>query len=217
MDLVLATGNAHKVREIRALCEGLPVRLRTLDEFPGLPAIVEDGATFEANARKKAQAVARATGRIALADDSGVEVDALGGAPGVYSARWAGRPGDDAANNAKLVAALRDVPEPQRTMRYRCVIAVADPDAVLFTAEGVCAGRVLLEPRGTNGFGYDPHMLIPEFGRTMAELAPDVKNRISHRGRALAACRERLEALIRARGALGLNFEPGLADNPHVP
>ncbi len=201
MDLVIASGNAHKVLEIRALCSGLPLRLRSLADFPGLPAVVEDGATFEANARKKALAVARATGLIALADDSGVEVDALGGAPGVHSARWAGRQGDDAANNAKLVAAMRDVPEARRAMRYRCVIAVADPAGILFTAEGACEGRVLLAPRGANGFGYDPYMLVPELGLTMAELDPAVKNRISHRGRALAACRERLAELVRARGA----------------
>lgn len=201
MDIVIASGNAHKVIEIRALCDGLPLRLRSLADFPGLPAVVEDGATFEANARKKALAVARATGLIALADDSGVEVDALGGAPGVHSARWAGRPGDDAANNAKLVAAMQDVPEARRTMRYRCVIAVADPAGILFTAEGACEGRVLLAPRGANGFGYDPFMLVPELGLTMAELDPAVKNRISHRGRALAACRERLAALVRDRGA----------------
>jgi XTP/dITP diphosphohydrolase len=200
MDLVIASGNAHKIREIRAICEGLPVRFRSLAEFPDVPSVVEDGATFEANASKKALALAKATGLLALADDSGVEVDALGGAPGVRSARWAGRQGDDAANNAKLVAALRDVPEAARTMRYRCVIAVADPGGIRFTAEGACEGRVLLEPRGSNGFGYDPYMLVPEHGRTMAELDPAVKNRISHRGRALAACRERLAELIRDRG-----------------
>jgi XTP/dITP diphosphohydrolase len=202
MDIVIASGNAHKVREIRAICDGLPVSFLALSDLPPLSPVVEDGDTFEANARKKAVAVAAATGQWALADDSGVEVDALGGAPGVRSARWAGNPGSDAANNAKLVAAMRDVAPERRTARYRCVIAVADPSgAVRFTAEGACEGLVLLEPRGRNGFGYDPHMLIPEQGLTMAELAPEVKNRISHRGRALAACRARLEALIRARGA----------------
>jgi len=201
MDIVIASGNAHKVREIRAICEGLPVTFLSLADYPGLPPVVEDGDTFEANARKKALAVAAATGRMALADDSGVEVDALGGAPGVHSARWAGRQGDDAANNAKLVAAMRGVPPERRTMRYRCVIAVADPvGGVLFTAEGACEGVVLLEPRGRNGFGYDPHMLIPGEGGTLAELALEVKNRISHRGRALAACRARLVELVRARG-----------------
>jgi XTP/dITP diphosphohydrolase len=200
MDIIIASANAHKVREIRALCEGLPVTLLSLADFPGVPPVVEDGDTFEANARKKALAVAAATGKLALADDSGVEVDALGGAPGVHSARWAGRQGDDRANNAKLVAAMRAVPESRRTARYRCVIAVAGASGILFTAEGSCEGLVILEPRGANGFGYDPYMLIPDHGKTMAELAPEVKNRISHRGRALAACRLRLEELIRGGG-----------------
>jgi XTP/dITP diphosphohydrolase len=195
MDLVIASGNRHKILEIRAICEGLPIRFLSLAEFPELPPVVEDGETFEANARKKAEAAARGTGRRALADDSGLEVDALGGAPGVLSARWAGRPGDDAANNAKLVEALRGAAPERRTARFRCVIAVADPAGVLFTAEGRCDGIVVLEPRGRRGFGYDPHLLIPGFGRTVAELEPEVKNRISHRAKALAACRERLADL----------------------
>jgi XTP/dITP diphosphohydrolase len=200
MEIVIASGNAHKVREIRAICEGLPVTFRSLADFPAVPPVVEDGETFEANARKKALAGAAATGLPALADDWGVEVDALGGAPGVRSARWAGQPGDDRANNAKLIAAMRAVPAERRTARYRCVIAVAGASGILFTAEGACEGVVVLEPRGANGFGYDPYMLIPEQGRTMAELDPEVKNRISHRGRALAACRRRLEELIRGGG-----------------
>ena len=172
---------------MKAILSPLGFDLRSVAEYPGIPEIVETGTTFEANARLKALAVAKAAGAWALADDSGIEVDALGGRPGVYSARYAGEPPDDAANNRKLIAELRGVPPGRRTARYRAVIAVADPKRVLCVAEGACEGRIQDEPRGTGGFGYDPHFLLPDRGLTMAELPAEEKNRISHRGVAIRA------------------------------
>jgi XTP/dITP diphosphohydrolase len=193
--LLIATHNQGKVREYERLLGGAGIELVSLSEVGIDRVIPEEGETYEENALAKARGYAALSGMVTLADDSGIEVDALGGEPGVWSARWAGRDGDDAANNAKLVERMRGVPEGRRGARYRCVIAVADPERVLFTAEGACEGEVVLAPRGTGGFGYDPYILIPAMGRTMAELGAEEKNRISHRGRALAVCRAKLEAL----------------------
>jgi len=190
--LVIGTKNQHKLREIRAILADLGLDLRGLDAYPGASKVIEDGETFEANARKKATQWARELGEAVVADDSGLEVDALGGRPGVYSSRWAGEEGNDAANNARLLAELAGVAEPKRTARYRCVIALATPAGVEFTCAGACEGRMLAEARGTNGFGYDPLFLVPEPGKTFGELPEDLKNRISHRSRALAAARGRL-------------------------
>lgn len=199
MILVAATGNAGKLRELRALLADPGLALRSLADYPDLPALVEDGDTFLANARQKAQAVARQTGLPALADDSGLEVDALGGGPGVRSARFAADAGagsGDAANVALLLERLRDVPPPRRTARFRCAIVVAHPDGRELVAEGSCEGRITTAPRGSGGFGYDPVFL---FGaRTFAEIAAEEKDRVSHRGRAIAALRERLAAFLRA-------------------
>lgn len=194
-ELVVATRNAGKLREIRALTAGRPLVWRGLDEFPDLPEVQESGATFAENARLKARHYAAATGLPALADDSGLEVDALGGAPGVHSARYAGLPRDDTANNHKLIAALAGVPPARRTARFRCALALAHKGVVLLEAEGVFEGLIIDEPRGTNGFGYDPHFLIPELGRTAAELPPAEKNARSHRGQALRALLARLDEL----------------------
>lgn len=187
-ELVIASKNPGKIREIRRICADLPV---TVLEVGGLPEVVEDGSSFSENARKKAVAIARHTGRWALADDSGLEVDALGGAPGIQSARWSGA--GDEANNDKLLAELREVPAPARTARYRAVVVVAAPDGrIVAEADGACEGLIGFERRGTGGFGYDPLFVLPEHGRTMAELDPDLKNAISHRGRALRRLREPL-------------------------
>lgn len=183
--LVFATHNRGKVAELRELLADLPIDVLSADDVP-LPAVVEDGDTFEANAIRKARAAAAATGLPALADDSGIEVDALGGAPGVHSARYAGVHGDDAANNARLLADLEDVPDDRRTARFRAVLALCDGDTVL-TATGVCEGRVLRQPRGTGGFGYDPLFFVPELGATFAEVGVGTKGGCSHRARAMAA------------------------------
>jgi XTP/dITP diphosphohydrolase len=192
IELLLATSSAGKIREIRQAAAGPGWRWRGLDEFPHVPEAIEDGRTFAENARKKAVYYAHATGLPALADDSGLEVDFLGGLPGVDSAHYAGTPRDDAANNAKLVAALRGVPPVQRTARFRCVMAFADGGRVLFQTEGVIEGRIIDQPRGANGFGYDPHFYVPHLSRTTAELAPAEKNAISHRGQALRAMLDRI-------------------------
>jgi XTP/dITP diphosphohydrolase len=194
--LLIATSNPGKLRELTAILAGLPVHFATLRDFPGVPLAIEDGDTFEENAAKKALHYAKATGRWTLADDSGLEVDALGGAPGVYSARYAGQGAGDSANNAKLVAQLAGVPEDRRTARFRCVAALASPAGILATAAGVFDGRIVDDPRGLQGFGYDPHFYVPAYGMTSAEMPPELKNSISHRARAFQALRPRLEELL---------------------
>jgi len=191
--ILIATTNRGKLREAQCILSGLPVTLVTLDDFPGLPSAVEDADTFEGNAERKALHYARLTGLLTLADDSGLEVDTLGGAPGVFSARFAGRQGDDAANNAKLIAQLVDVPMEKRTARFRCAVALADPGGILGMECGSFEGLIVDDPHGNNGFGYDPHFYVPELGMTAAELPPAQKNRISHRAKALTAIRPQIE------------------------
>ncbi len=204
--LVVATLNAAKGREIAALLAELPFDVRTLAALPGATLPEETEPTYAGNALLKARAAARATGALALADDSGIEVDALVGAPGVLSARFAGPGLDDAGRNRALLETLRDVPDARRTARYRCVIAIVDPGdagrpAREWTVEGTCDGLVLRAPRGTGGFGYDPLFFQPALGRTFAELTPAEKARVSHRGIALRRAREVLAALSSAKGA----------------
>ncbi len=188
MRLVLATRNLHKVEELQALLGPGNVEIVPASAFPDVPDVVEDGDTFEANAIKKAVTLARATGLPALADDSGLEVDALKGAPGVRSARYAGEPVSHDANNRKLLEALRD--EKNRTARFRCVLALAEPSGEVRTVEGVCEGHIAGACRGTGGFGYDPLFIPDGYRETFAELSPMEKNLLSHRGRAVAAARQ---------------------------
>lgn len=191
MKVVVASRNRHKLYEIAVLLDGLPLQLAAIDELAPAAVLVEDEPTFEANALAKARQAAAACGLPALADDSGIAVDALGGAPGVRSARYAGEPCDDERNNRKLLADLLGVPTPRRTARYVCAAAFVDPArGVELVRVGDCAGLILETPRGAGGFGYDPLMLIPSLGRTMAELTLAEKNSLSHRAaafRALAA------------------------------
>jgi XTP/dITP diphosphohydrolase len=187
-ELTIATSNPHKVDEISAVLGPLGIRCIPLGRAD-IPEPEEDGATFEENARIKARAYASALGRVVLADDSGLEVDALGGAPGVHSARYAGigatREERDRANNMKLLAALSNVPDAQRTARFVCVLSIARPDgSIVAESRGTFDGIIGRAPRGSNGFGYDP-LLVLEDGRTSAELSPDEKNARSHRGNAL--------------------------------
>ncbi len=186
MPIVVATRNPGKLDEIRQIL-GPGVHLTSLQEFPDIPDVVEDGDSYEANACKKAIAVARATGRATIADDSGLEVDALGGAPGVRSSRFSGEHATDADNNVKLLGLLED--KQKRTARFRCVIAIATPEGTVRTVQGECSGLILEAPRGSGGFGYDPLFLVPEENQTFAELPPQEKHLISHRGRALRAAR----------------------------
>lgn len=193
--IVVATRNPGKVREIAEILADAPVELLSLHAFGDLPDVVEDGPTFMANAIKKATHFSQLTSEWTLADDSGLEVDALGGAPGVYSARYAGEPKDDAANNRKLIAELRGVPPEQRTARFRCAAVLADGDRVIAQAEGTIEGVIVDKPRGANGFGYDPHFYIPALQRTAADLDAAHKNRISHRGHAMADIARRIRHL----------------------
>jgi XTP/dITP diphosphohydrolase len=197
MRVVVATGNAHKLREIARILDGLDLELVSMVDL-GVQSPVEDGETFEANALLKARACAEATGLPALADDSGLEVDALGGDPGVWSARYAGEPSDDAANNAKLVAELASVPDERRTARFVCAAAVAVPDGREQAVRGTMEGRIVDEARGVHGFGYDPHFVSDAAGdgRTNGELTPDEKDAISHRGAAFRALRPHVERLL---------------------
>lgn len=190
--LVVASGNSGKLRELTALLEPLGIEAVAQGSL-GVPEAEEPHCTFVENALAKARNAARHTGLPALADDSGILVDALNGAPGVHSARFAGEPQSDARNNEKLVQMLRDTP--QRTAHYYCVVVVLrhaeDPQPLI--AEGAWHGEVILEPRGSGGFGYDPYFLLPQLGMTAAELDPEHKNCISHRGQALAMLAARLE------------------------
>jgi XTP/dITP diphosphohydrolase len=178
------------------------LRIRTLDEFPDVPEVVEDGATFADNACKKAREIARAVGLWVLADDSGLAVDALGGAPGVLSARFAGSHGDDDANNQRLLDLLTETPDERRGAAFVCTLAVADPTgAIRLESAGECRGRITRALRGSNGFGYDPLFLIREYHQTFGELNPLVKSQLSHRARAFARLRPQLDRLV-ATGAL---------------
>lgn len=199
MQLLIATHNQGKVREYERLLGGAGIELVSLSEVGIDDAIPEEGETYEENALAKARGYAALSGMVALADDSGIEVDALGGAPGVHTARYAGEDAakgsgtncvssflSDAERNALLLRAIEGVPEAERAARFRCVIALAWPDGRAAVAEGVVEGRIAREPRGEHGFGYDPIFFVPEYGCTMAELPEEVKNRISHRARAAA-------------------------------
>ncbi len=191
--VVVATANPGKLREFRSLLAGLPFDLTSLTELK-LPSPQETGASFRDNAILKARHAAALADCAALGDDSGLEVDALGGAPGILSARYAGPGAGDAANNAKVVRALRGLPLAQRKARYRCALVfVESADAAPLAVEGVWEGFILDAPRGTGGFGYDPYFWLPELQKTVAQLDPEEKNRRSHRGTAARALRELLE------------------------
>jgi XTP/dITP diphosphohydrolase len=188
--LVLGTANRKKRQEIVEILDGLGLEFGDLTQWPDVPEVVEDGDTFEANARKKAAELAGALHHWVLGEDSGLVVPALGGRPGVYSARYAGKHGDDAANNARLIAEVKLLPEHRRAAYYVCVAALADPQGqVRQVVECRCHGVIIDGPRGQGGFGYDPLFLIPEYHRTFGELSARVKHALSHRARALVKLR----------------------------
>ncbi len=193
MKLLVATRNPGKLREVQSRVQGLDVL--SLDDVPPMPEVEETEETLEGNARLKALAAARGTGLWSVADDSGLFVDALGGAPGVRSARYA--PGPDAVRIQKLLRELQRVPDAERGAAFRCVLALASPQGEVRLARGECRGTILRFPRGSGGFGYDPVFLVPELGRTMAELTLEEKGRISHRARALDALQPELATLER--------------------
>lgn len=194
--LLIATRNAKKKRELQDIMQDWDIEVLTLDDLPGMPKVEEDGTTFEANAVKKARIVAAASGQVTLADDSGLEVDALSGAPGIYSARFAGLQADDTANNRKLMYLMEGIPADKRTARFVCVIAVALPDGRVHTVTGKCEGRITESSQGDGGFGYDPLFIPQGFSQTFAQLEPAEKHRISHRGQALKKARTLLRAVF---------------------
>ncbi len=198
MKLVIATKNAGKVREINNKFHSVPgIEVLSLTDFGEAPDVVEDGSTFAENALKKARAIAGFTGCAALADDSGLVIDALNGEPGIRSARYAGDDADDDERNRLVLDKMRGVPDGKRTARFVCTIAMVLPDGSEHVTEGTCEGIILREMRGDHGFGYDPIFFLPEYGRTMAEIPLEEKNRISHRARALEAAREILLTIRR--------------------
>ena len=203
LTIVLATSNHGKIQELRALLADLPIQFLSAAEVLGeQPSIVEDGATFEANALIKARAIAKATRTLALADDSGLEVDALGGRPGVRSARFAHERATDAENNAALLRELENVEEGARGARFRCALALVSPwqESDVHVAEGSCEGSIARAPRGNGGFGYDPLFVVTGHeGKAMAELSEEDKNRVSHRARAVQALRGILLKLVNDR------------------
>ncbi|MDZ4185252.1 MAG: XTP/dITP diphosphatase [Desulfuromonadales bacterium] len=186
MELIVATRNHGKLKEIEALLSPLQIIVRGVAEFPELPEVDEDGFTFAENATKKAATIARLSGRLTLADDSGLEVAALGGGPGIHSARYAGADADDVANNRKLLAALATLPLAQRAAAFVCVMALCTPDGSCRTFAGRLEGSIITELRGTEGFGYDPLFVVAGGQRTLAEIPLAEKNKISHRAQALA-------------------------------
>jgi XTP/dITP diphosphohydrolase len=198
--IVVGTRNRKKLEEIIEILGDMGISFTDLSGRPDVPEVVEDGNTFEANARKKAGELAKALHQWVLAEDSGLVVPALNGRPGVYSARYAGKQGDDAANNTRLLAELAPLTDDRRSAYYVCVAAVADPHgAVQAVAEGKCHGTIVKEHRGTGGFGYDPLFLIPEYHRTFGELSPRVKHALSHRARALEKLRSVFRGLALSR------------------
>ncbi len=200
-DLVLATRNRNKIRELKGMLRGGSSELNvlTLEDFPAIPAIAEDGQSFRENAVKKAMVAAKATGKIALADDSGLEVEALVGKPGVLSARFAGEGASDKDNNEKLLGLLRDVPEKRRQACFVCFIALANPEGLIDVVEGRCKGVIVFAERGSGGFGYDPLLQPTGYGKTFAELPSEVKQRVSHRARAMEKAQMALEKYLHKR------------------
>lgn len=199
MELLVATSNAGKLAEIEAVLRDLPVDILSLSDLQGCPTVVEDGISFEENARKKACTLAEFSGYLTLADDSGLEVDALEGAPGIHSARYSGEGADDARNNEKLLRTLQDLPWERRGARFVCVMALCCPASGRrreWIFHGICEGSIAFEPRGVNGFGYDPLFFYPSLGKTFGEIDRETKGRYSHRGKALAKLKQALSFVL---------------------
>ncbi|NMC97003.1 MAG: XTP/dITP diphosphatase [Deltaproteobacteria bacterium] len=192
MKIVFASGNLGKVREIREMLSCINIELASLKDYPDIPEIVEDGKTFLENALKKARTVSERTGQAVLADDSGLQVDALGGEPGIYSARYAGEGASDDDNINLLLEKLKEVPPEKRTASFCCVLVLYNTDGTYESFESRWPGRIIDDRRGDNGFGYDPVFYVPELNKTAAELPPEIKNRISHRGQSFLKLKQSL-------------------------
>jgi XTP/dITP diphosphohydrolase len=194
MEVIVATRNKGKIREIREALKGLGLRIYALSDFPNVPEIEEDGKSFTENALKKARFYSKHFGKLALADDSGLEVDCLKGLPGVYSARYVREGASGQENNQKLLREMQDVPISKRGAKFKCIIAVVSPNGREALAEGECKGKIGFKEKGKKGFGYDPLFILPKYGKTMAELSLEAKNRISHRGKALRKIRKIIQS-----------------------
>ncbi|MBS5036850.1 MAG: XTP/dITP diphosphatase [Fusobacterium sp.] len=194
MKIFLATGNKHKIKEIEKIFKMDNVEILSINDGIEIPEVEEDGTTFEENSKKKALEIAKFTNMITIADDSGLCVDALDGAPGVYSARYAGEHGNDLDNNKKLVRELQGIEN--RKARFVCVITLAKPTGETYSFRGEVEGDIIDVPQGTEGFGYDPHFFMKEYGKTLAEI-PEIKNKISHRARALEKLKENLDEILK--------------------
>ncbi|WP_160722053.1 XTP/dITP diphosphatase [Bacillus sp. USDA818B3_A] len=195
-EVIIATKNPGKAKEFQHIFASRGIKVRTLLDFPEIPEVEETGTTFEENAILKAEAVSRALQKMVISDDSGLMVDALDGRPGIYSARYAGESKNDQNNTNKVLSELQEVPEEKRTARFYCALAIAIPGQETKTVSGTCEGLILKEPKGTNGFGYDPVFYVPEQGRSMAELSSDEKNKISHRANALKKLDVMLDSIL---------------------
>jgi len=196
MDIIVASRNSGKIGELQKLLSPLQIKILSLDDFPEAQEVEEDGETYRENAVKKARAVVEVTGKMALADDSGLEINALQGKPGINSARFAGPGATDHEKNLKILQLLEKVPDDERGATFVCNVAIAGPGGLLKVVEGSCRGAIIREPRGGGGFGYDPLFIPFGYNQTFAELLPEVKNRISHRGRALEKAALFLEGYI---------------------
>jgi len=184
MEVLVSTRNRNKFEEIKKILKSSKITALSLENFPRAPLVREDGRTFSDNARKKALKIARVTKRLTVADDSGLEVDALNGMPGIYSARFSGKNATYNSNNTKLLRLLQNIPMKKRTARFVCFVAVADAKGIVGIVEGTCRGFIAQSERGSKGFGYDPLFIYPKFKKTFAQLPPGLKNRISHRAKA---------------------------------
>jgi len=198
-EMILGTRNHGKIAEFRSLFKGMQIKLLSFYDFPDVPPVVEDGKTFQDNAAKKAKAIAKAAGRIAVSDDSGLEVDILNAIPGVHSARFAGERATDRDNARKVLKMLDGMPWEERTARFVCVICAATPKGKTVSAEGSCTGTISFEMRGSHGFGYDPIFVPDGYQTTMAEMEPELKNRISHRADAMKKFRKVLKGFIQGQ------------------
>ncbi|MCX5694144.1 MAG: RdgB/HAM1 family non-canonical purine NTP pyrophosphatase [Candidatus Omnitrophica bacterium] len=196
MQLVVATKNKKKLSEIKDILKGVNLELLSLDAYKNVPPVIENGKTFKENAVKKAVKLARFTGQLCLGEDSGLCVDVLGGAPGIYSARFSGKDKNDAKNNFKLLGLLKGLPALKRKAHYVCAVALADQNGLIGVVEGSCSGLIAFEPKGSAGFGYDPLFYIPKFKKTFAQLGEKIKHRMSHRFYALKKARRIIEKCI---------------------
>jgi XTP/dITP diphosphohydrolase len=195
-EIVIATRNKDKIKEIKKILKGLGIKILSLDNFKDIPKVIEDGKTFEENASKKARIISKYTHHLTIADDSGLEVDVLNGRPGVKSARFAGRKQNYSRNNKKLLKLMKGIPTARRKAKFVCVISIAKDGKVLDVVRGVCRGRIGFKSRGRAGFGYDPVFISPKYDRTFAELGTEIKNKISHRYQALKKAKKVIKRLL---------------------